>query len=54
VANVETILRLIQAVPSKKAELIKLWLAKVGYQRMQERCKVVGLPKMQDLPWKKK
>src|SRR3990172_2106243 len=31
VADVETILRLIQSVPSKKAEPIKLWLAKVGY-----------------------
>ena len=36
VANVETLLRLIQSVPSKKAEPIKLWLAKVGYERMQE------------------
>ncbi len=36
VANVETILRLIQSIPSKKAEPIKLWLAKVGYQRVQE------------------
>lgn len=36
VANVETLLRLIQAVPSKKAEPIKLWLAKVGYERLQE------------------
>lgn len=36
VANVETILRLIQSVPSKKAEPVKLWLAKVGYERMQE------------------
>jgi hypothetical protein len=36
VANVETILRLIQSVPSKKAEAIKLWLAKIGYERMQE------------------
>jgi DNA-damage-inducible protein D len=35
-ATAETILRLIQSVPSKKAEPIKLWLAKVGYQRMQE------------------
>ncbi|MDP4011839.1 MAG: BRO family protein [Candidatus Roizmanbacteria bacterium] len=35
-ANVETILRLIQSVPSRKAEPIKLWLAKVGYERMQE------------------
>jgi hypothetical protein len=35
-ANVEVLLRLIQSVPSKKAEPIKLWLAKVGYERMQE------------------
>lgn len=35
-ADVETILRLIQSIPSKKAEPIKLWLAKVGYERMQE------------------
>jgi len=36
VADVETILRLIQSVPSKKAEPIKLWLAKVWYERMEE------------------
>jgi len=36
VASPETILRLIQSVPSPKAEPIKLWLAKVGYERMQE------------------
>jgi len=36
VADVETILRLIQSLPSKKAEPVKLWLAKVGYERMQE------------------
>jgi hypothetical protein len=36
VANAETLLRLIQSVPSRKAEPIKLWLAKVGYERMQE------------------
>ncbi len=35
-ASVETLLRLIQSVPSQKAEPIKLWLAKVGYERMQE------------------
>jgi DNA-damage-inducible protein D len=35
-ADVETILRLVQSVPSPKAEPIKLWLAKVGYERMQE------------------
>lgn len=36
VASAETLLRLIQAVPSPKAEPIKLWLAKVGYERIQE------------------
>ena len=36
VADIETLLRLIQSVPSKKAEPIKLWLAKVWYERMQE------------------
>lgn len=36
VATPETLLRLVQSVPSPKAESIKLWLAKVGYERMQE------------------
>ncbi|EKD85087.1 MAG: hypothetical protein ACD_38C00086G0007 [uncultured bacterium] len=36
VADVETLFRLIQSVPSPKAEPIKLWLAKVGYERIQE------------------
>ncbi len=36
VADPETLLRIIQSVPSPKAEPIKLWLAKVGYERMQE------------------
>jgi len=36
VANPKTLLRLIQSVPSPKAEPIKLWLAKVGYERMQD------------------
>lgn len=35
-ATAETLLRLVQSVPSPKAEPIKLWLAKVGYERMQE------------------
>ncbi|MBA4389660.1 MAG: hypothetical protein C0399_01820 [Syntrophus sp. (in: bacteria)] len=35
-ADPETLLRLIQSVPSPKAEPIKLWLAKVGYERMQD------------------
>ncbi len=36
VATAETLLRLVQSVPSPKAEPIKLWLAKVGYERMKE------------------
>ena len=36
VATAETLLRLVQTIPSPKAEPIKLWLAKVGYERMQE------------------
>ncbi len=36
VAAAKTLLRLVQSVPSPKAEPIKLWLAKVGYERMQE------------------
>jgi hypothetical protein len=36
VADVEAIFRLVQSVPSPKAEPLKLWLAKVGYERMQE------------------
>jgi len=36
VADTETLLRLIQSVPSKKAEPVKLWLARVGYERIEE------------------
>lgn len=35
-ANVEGLLRIIQSIPSPKAEPIKLWLAKVGYERLQD------------------
>jgi hypothetical protein len=35
-ATAETLLRLIQSIPSPKAEPIKLWLAKVGHERMQD------------------
>jgi hypothetical protein len=35
-ADVKTIFRIIQSIPSPKAEPIKQWLAKVGYERMQE------------------
>ncbi len=36
VANTEQLFRLIQSIPSKKAEPFKRWLAKVGYERIQE------------------
>jgi DNA-damage-inducible protein D len=36
VGTVEDIFRLIQSIPSSKAEPFKQWLAKVGYERMQE------------------
>ena len=35
-ATAESLLRIIQSIPSPKAEPIKRWLAKVGYERMQE------------------
>lgn len=35
-ANVEGIFRIIQSIPSPKAEPFKQWLAKVGYERLQE------------------
>jgi len=35
-ANTETIFRIIQSIPSPKAEPFKKWLAKVGYERVQE------------------
>ena len=35
-ANTKSLFRIIQSVPSKKAEPLKLWLAQVGYGRVQE------------------
>ena len=35
-ANTETIFRIIQSIPSPKAEPFKKWLARVGYERIQE------------------
>lgn len=35
-ANTEGIFRIIQSIPSPKAEPFKMWLAKVGYERVQE------------------
>lgn len=36
VADAETMLRIVQSVPSPKAEPVKLWLAKVGHERIKE------------------
>jgi DNA-damage-inducible protein D len=36
VANTQTLLRIIQSIPSPKAEPFKQWLAKTGYERIQE------------------
>ncbi len=53
VATAETLLRLVQSVPSPKAEPIKLWLAKVGYERMQEMAEPsLGLDRAREL-WRK-
>lgn len=41
-ANTEGIFRLIQSIPSPKAEPFKRWLAKVGYERIQE----IGNPEL--------
>jgi DNA-damage-inducible protein D len=35
-ADTEALLRIIQSIPSPKAEPFKIWLAKVGYERLQE------------------
>ncbi len=35
-ADVEVVLRIVQSIPSPKAEPFKLWLAKVGYERLRE------------------
>lgn len=35
-ANIETMFRVIQSIPSKKAEPFKQWLAKVGFERVRE------------------
>ena len=35
-ANTESMFRIIQSIPSPKAEPFKIWLAKVGYERVQE------------------
>lgn len=51
VADTETIFRLIQSIPSPKAEPIKMWLAKVGNERIQE---ISDCTQYLKLIWKKK
>ncbi len=53
VASAETLLRLVQSVPSPKAEPIKLWLAKVGYERMQEMADPASALERARETWKK-
>src|SRR5665811_542011 len=36
VADTEQLLRLVQSIPSPKAEPFKMWLAKIGYERIEE------------------
>lgn len=53
VANIETLLRLIQSVPSPKAEPLKLWLARVGTERIAEiQDPSQGIERVREL-WKK-
>ena len=35
-ADTQTLLRLVQSIPSPRAEPFKLWLAQVGYERLEE------------------
>jgi hypothetical protein len=53
-ANTEGVLRIIQAIPSPKAEPFKLWLAKIGYQRLEEiENPELAMTRMQELYEKK-
>jgi prophage antirepressor-like protein len=44
-ANTEGIFRIIQSIPSPKAEPFKRWLARVGYERVKSRTYLFGLKK---------
>lgn len=53
IADTEALLRIIQSIPSPKAEPFKQWLAKVGYERIQEMSDPeIGLNRTRDY-WKK-
>ena len=49
VATAETLLRLVQSVPSPRAEPIKLWLAKVGHERNVDVAAAFGRVRMRTL-----
>jgi DNA-damage-inducible protein D len=53
VATAQGLLRIIQSIPSPKAEPVKLWLAKVGYERMQELADPVRAVDRARETWKK-
>jgi prophage antirepressor-like protein len=53
-ANTETLLRIIQSIPSPKAEPFKQWLARMGHERLQEiRDPELAMKRMKDLYEKK-
>ena len=49
VANTEQLLRLIQSIPSKKAEPFKMWLAQVGRERIEETAELTKVHNPQGL-----
>tara|TARA_R110000751_G_scaffold189990_1_gene295874 strand:+ start:21 stop:257 length:237 start_codon:yes stop_codon:yes gene_type:complete len=51
VADLATIFRLVQSIPSPKAEPIKLWLAKVGHERIQEIADPEQLARVANMPF---
>ncbi|MEL1135925.1 hypothetical protein AAC978_12135 [Desulfitobacterium sp. THU1] len=44
VANTEELLRIIQSIPSLKAEPFKMWLAQVGRERINQRLQAIQVP----------
>jgi len=55
VMNTEQVLRLIQSIPSKKAEPFKMWLAQVGKERIDEAYDPeIAINRALDISWKKR
>ena len=53
VADTEQVLRLVQSIPSKKAEPFKQWLAKIGQERINQRIKTIEIRKGLTDEWKR-